>query len=40
MIGDAANQALTGEVRPDVAAGLAEAIARMELALKRLRMGH
>ena len=40
VIGDAANQALTGEVRPDVAAGLAEAIARMELALKRLRMGH
>jgi hypothetical protein len=40
VIGDAANQALTGEVRPDVAAGLGEAIARMELALKRLRMGH
>ena len=40
VIGDAANQALAGEVRPDVAAGLAEAIARMELAVKRLRMGH
>lgn len=40
VVGDAANRALAGEVPAGLAAELAAAVARMEAALKRHRLGH